>query len=225
MKKLLIVDDDNAMRGVMRARLSDTYEIFDTESPEQALALALEHRPDAVLLDLMMPMFSGFELCQSFHALSYTSYLPIFVISGAAGIKYKERCDSLGVTDYFEKPVDFKKLKEKLAAELQNSRPERRAVVRVRMRLTLRLRGTDANGKPFDDLAETEDVSTDGFLCTCALFLVKGIVADVFLTGKGKEDQYVGRGCVVRKESSAATWQRYGFQFEETTEDWVLRNS
>ena len=134
MKKLLIVDDDSAMRGLMRARLSDTYEIFDTESPEQALALALEHRPDAVLLDLMMPKFSGFELCQSFHALSYTSYLPIFVISGAAGNKYKEQCDKLGVADYFDKPVDFKKLKERLAAELQTSRPERRAEARVRMR-------------------------------------------------------------------------------------------
>jgi len=82
MRKLLIVDDDSAMRGLMRMRLSDSYEIFDTEDPEQALALALEHKPDAVLMDLMMPKFSGFELCQSFHSLSYTSYLPIFVITG-----------------------------------------------------------------------------------------------------------------------------------------------
>jgi DNA-binding NarL/FixJ family response regulator len=41
----------------MPARLSDTYEVFDTESPEQAIALALEHRPDAVPLDLMMAKF------------------------------------------------------------------------------------------------------------------------------------------------------------------------
>jgi DNA-binding response OmpR family regulator len=57
------------MRGLMRARLSDRYEVFDTESPEQTIALALEPRPDAVLLDPMMPKFSGFELCQNFHAL------------------------------------------------------------------------------------------------------------------------------------------------------------
>jgi len=42
------------------------YEVIDTQDPEQALGLALEHKPDAILLDLMMPKFSGFELCQSF---------------------------------------------------------------------------------------------------------------------------------------------------------------
>src|ERR1700675_3407701 len=225
MKKLLIVDDDRAMRCLMRARLSDTYEVFDTESPEQALALALQHRPDAVLLDLMMPKFSGLELCQSFHALSYTSSLPIFVISGAAGSKYKDQCDSLGVADYFEKPVDFKKLRERLAAELEKRRPERRGEVRLRTRVILRLRGTDTNGKAFEGLAETEDVSPNGFLCTSSLFLVRGGVAEVFLTDKGKKDRYVGRGRVVRKEAFVGAWRRYGFQFEEMTNDWVLRKS
>jgi CheY-like chemotaxis protein len=86
------------------------------ESPGQAIALALEHRPDAVLLDRMMPKVSGFELRPGFHALAYTCYVPIFVGSDAAGNKYKEQCDSLGVADYFETPVDSKKLKERLAA-------------------------------------------------------------------------------------------------------------
>src|SRR5579871_894746 len=143
MKKLLIVDDDTALRGMMRMRLSDTFEVFDTEDPEQALALALEKKPDAILLDLMMPKFSGFELCQSFRALTYTSYLPIFVISGQSGAKYKEHCDQLGVAGYFEKPIDFKKLKERLAVELEHNRPERRSEVRVRMRVPLRVKGID----------------------------------------------------------------------------------
>jgi hypothetical protein len=91
------------------------------------------------------------------------------------------------------------------------------------MRLALRLRGTDANGKCFGGLAETEDVSTGGFLCICSLFLAKGVVAEVFLTAKGTKDQYVGFGRVVRREVCDASWQQYGFQFEETTDDWVLR--
>ena len=48
-----------ATRGLTRARLSDTYEVFGTENREQAIALAPKHRPDVVLLDLMMPKFSG----------------------------------------------------------------------------------------------------------------------------------------------------------------------
>ena len=65
MPKILIVDDDDALRALMKMRLSDTYEVIDTGNPVQALGLALEHKPDAVLLDLMMPDTSGFELCQS----------------------------------------------------------------------------------------------------------------------------------------------------------------
>jgi len=160
-------------------------------------------------------------LCQSFHALSYTSYLPIFVITGEAGAKYREHCSSLGATDYFEKPIDFKRLKERLAVELQTTRPERRSEVRVRMRVPLRLRGTDANGKKFEELAETENVSASGFLCNCSLSLVKGAVLEVSLAGE--KDRYVGRAQVVRKDSPGAPWQRYGFHFEEKTGEWVLQ--
>src|SRR6202041_3483024 len=63
--RILIIDDDETMRGLLRDRLEDAYQIFDTGDPEQAIALALEHKPDGVLLDLMMPNFSGFEVCQT----------------------------------------------------------------------------------------------------------------------------------------------------------------
>ena len=131
MQRILIVDDDESMRGLLRARLSDTYDIIDTANPEQALGLALEHKPEAIFLDLMMPKFSGFELCQSLRSVSYTSRIPIFVISGEAGITHRQHCEDLGATAYFEKPVDFIKLKERLAVEIHTKSVERRAHVRV----------------------------------------------------------------------------------------------
>lgn len=221
MQKILIVDDDPAMRGLLRKRLADTYEIIDTGNPEQALGLALEHKPDAILLDLMMPKCSGFELCQSFHSLSYTGLIPIFVITGESAAKYKEHCENLGATGYFEKPVDFTELKRRLAAELSNKRPERRSGVRVRMRVTLKLRGTDTAGKAFEELTTTENVSAEGFLCNCAHSLVKDAIVEVFLAGA--TERYVGRARVVRQEAPGAPWQRYGFQFQEKTLEWVLQ--
>jgi DNA-binding response OmpR family regulator len=89
-QKILIVDDDPQLVSLHRMRLEDRYEIIDTSEPEEALGLALEHKPGAILLDLMMPKFSGFELCQSLHSLSYTSLIPIFVITGESAAKYKE---------------------------------------------------------------------------------------------------------------------------------------
>ena len=223
MPKLLIVDDDESVRGLLRLRLSDTYQIVDTGDPEQALGLALEHKPDAILLDLMMPGFSGFELCQSFHSLSYTSRIPIFVITGEAGTKYKEHVESLGAKGYFHKPVDFAALKATLAAELKGKQAERRAHKRVQMRVSLKLRGTDANGKAFEESTTTENVSAGGFLCNCVAPLVKGATVEVFLMSGGVE-RHAGRAHVVRKESTGSAWQRFGFQFDQTTSDWVLQD-
>src|SRR5437868_15159717 len=112
MKKLLIVDDDDALRGMIRRRLSSAYAVFDTREPEQALALALEHKPDAVLLDLRMPKHDGFELFRNFRTLSYTSNLPIFVITGESG-SYRKELEIMGAAGYFEKPIDFVALKKR----------------------------------------------------------------------------------------------------------------
>lgn len=221
MPKLLVVDDEPGMRNLMRKRLADSYEVIETGDPEQALGLALEHKPDAILLDLMMPKFSGFELCQSLHSLSYTGLIPIFVITGESAAKYKEHCHNLGAAAYFEKPVNFAELKRVLAEHMQNKRVERRPCVRVRMRVALKLKGVDANGKPFEELTTTENVSAEGFLCNCTQTLVKDAEVEVFLTGAS--ERYVGRARAVRKEAPGAPWQRYGFHFKEKNEEWVLQ--
>lgn len=221
MLKVLIVDDDEAMLGLVRLRLAGTYETIETNDPEQALALALEHKPAAILLDLMMPKFSGFELCQSLHSLSYTSTIPIFVISGESGAKYKQYCENLGARGYFQKPVDFAALKAALDTEIRSKQPERRAHVRIRMRVILKLRGTDINGKPFEESTSTENVSGGGFLCQCTASLARGATVEVLL--QGEQDRYAGCAQVVRQESPGAPWQRYGFQFKEVTSDWVLQ--
>ncbi len=221
MQKILIVDDDQAMRNLMKIRLADTYEVINTGDPERAIGLTLEHKPDAILLDLMMPKFSGFELCQSLRSLSYTALIPIFVITGESGAKYKEHCQNLGATGYFEKPVDFKELKNRLSVELQEKKPERRAHVRVRMRIALKLRGTDASGRQFEEITSTDNVSAGGFLCNCMSSLLKDTIVDVILASGA--ERFVGRARVVRKESSGTPWQRYGFQLKEKTQDWVLQ--
>jgi len=221
MQKLLLVDDDKQMLALHRMRLSDAYEIIETESPEEALGLALEHKPVAILLDLMMPKFSGFELCQSFHSLSYTSLIPIFVITGESAAKYKAHCEELGARAFFEKPVDYKELKRQLALELETGRTERRRHVRVRMRVILKLRGANSQVENVEVLVATENVSAGGFLCSCPVSLSVGAVVDVFLMGGAS--RLAGRARAVRVESPGTTWQRYGFQFLETTSDWILR--
>ncbi len=223
MDKILLVDDDDAMRGLMKMRLSDTYEAIDTGDPVQALELALQHKPRAILLDLMMPDCSGFELCQSFHNLSYTARIPIFVVTGQSAAKYREYMNTLGATGYFEKPIDFAKLKSRLASELQSRPQERRAHTRVKMHLIIKLKGTDARQRSFEQLTTTENVSAGGFLCPFPVELAEASKLQVFLTGAG-HDQYVGTVSVVRREAEGTPWQRYAFQFTEKTAEWILQD-
>jgi CheY-like chemotaxis protein len=222
-KTILIVDDDQDVRNLHALRLGDVYDVVQTEDPEEALGLALEHKPAAILLDLMMPRLSGFELCQTLHALSYTSLIPIFVISGESAGKYRNHCESLGATAYFEKPVDYKALKVRLSEELQSGQANRRGEVRLNMRVVLKLRGIDIAGKKFELTTVTENISPTGFLCPCSASLKHGLPLDIFLVTD--TERFVGRAQPVRIESRGAPWQRYGFQFSESNDDWILRSA
>lgn len=221
MRKILVIDDDPAVRAMHSARLSDLYQIIETGDPEQALSMALEHKPAAILLDLMMPNCSGFELCQCLHSLSYTSMIPIFIITGESKEKYKVHCESLGAQHFFEKPIDYKELKARLSAAVQASQPDRRAHVRVQVRVFLLLRGTEASGNRFEASATTDNVSAGGFLCSCTSPLQKDAIVDVFLVAP--QERFAGRARVVRRESPNAPWQQYGFQFTELTGEWILQ--
>jgi CheY-like chemotaxis protein len=221
MGKLLVVDDDDALRRLMRLELSDAYEIIDSGEPEQGLALALEHRPEAILLDLRMPKYSGYELLQTFTSFSRTQMIPVIIVSGEAGGQTKEHCKQLGAAGYFEKPIDFDALR---ACLTQNAKPLRtppRSEVRVRLRVPLKLRGTDSHGKKFSEVAATENVSQSGFLCGCTADLAGGSIVDVYLTTSGED--FVGKAKIIHVDSKGAPLRRYGCTFIEKTGPWVLQ--
>jgi response regulator RpfG family c-di-GMP phosphodiesterase len=222
MLKLLIVDDDDGMRGLMKKRLSATYEIIETGHPTQAVELALSHKPDAILMDLTMPTLSGFELCRGLHDLSYTSRIPIFVVSGESDTRCREHCARLGAVDYFLKPVDFTRLQSRLLEEVQRQRPERRRSARVQMKVALQLHGVDIHRKEFQELTNTDNVSLDGFLCQCSAALSQNSTVEVFLA-TGTEYRYVGTVRVARRQDPDTPWQRYGFEFKTKTAHWVLQ--
>jgi len=221
MPLILVIDDDEAMRDILRARLEDKYRVIATGDPEQAIALTLEHKPDAVLLDLLMPKFSGFEVCQTLNALSFTQKIPIFIMSGEPAPKHKSFCQNLGASEYFEKPIDFDVLRTRLAAAIGRATPERRTEARIRLHATLKLRGKDSSGRGFEAFVTTENVSVNGFLCVCTTELAKGADVDVFLFGDG--EHFVGTANVVRTEMKSTPYPRYGFRFSKKPTDWVLQ--
>jgi len=221
MGKLLLVDDDEALRGLMRLELSDAFELIDSGEPEQGLALALEHKPDAILLDLRMPKYSGYELLQMFTALSHTQKIPVIIVSGEAGGQTKELCKQLGAAAYFEKPIDFDALRTCLKQIANNGRYIPRAEVRVQLRIVLKLRGADSRGKKFEEIVTTENVSLSGFLCGCTANLPVDSILDVYLTGSG--ENYVGKAKIAHSSSKGPPLRHYGCRFVEKSGPWVLQ--
>lgn len=221
MGRILVVDDDESVRKMVRFRLSGTHEVVDTASPEEALALALQHKPDAILLDLQMPQYSGFELCQTFSGLSFTQLIPIFIISGESAANTKDFCRSLGAKGYFQKPIDFDALESQIARVMSAQKQERRSEVRVRLRAPIVLRGVDASGKEFDLLTHTDNVSKSGFLCTCPHKLDTDSLVKVFLVNEARD--YAGLAHAIRVEWEGTPGQRYAFRFTEKSGSWLLQ--
>ena len=221
MIKLLVVDDDEALRRLMRLELSDAYEIIDSGEPEQGLAFALENRPDAILLDLRMPKYSGYELLQTFTSFSRTQMIPVVIVSGEAGGQTKEHCKQLGAAGYFEKPIDFEALRACLQQIAKKSRYVPRAEVRVRLSVGLKLRGINNPGRTVEEVATTENVSLSGFLCTCRAEWSNGSVVDVYLMSG--QEEYVGKAKLIHRDTKVGSLHRCGWQFIEKSGPWVLQ--
>lgn len=221
MGKVLVVDDDEALRRLMHLELDGVYEIIDSGEPEHGLALALEHKPDAIVLDLRMPKYSGYELLQTFTSFSHTQKIPVIIVSGEAGGQTKEHCKQLGAAGYFEKPIDFDGLRECLKHVANKRRHTPRSEVRVRLRVALKLKGTDGRGRTFEELATTENVSLSGFLCRCNTELPGNSTLDVYLSRNAEE--YVGKARIVHSGSNGKSSWHYGCRFIEKTGPWVLQ--
>lgn len=212
MPRILIVDDDDAYRSVIKDHLSSLYEIIDTPFPEDALVIAVEQEPAAVLMDLSMPGLSGFELCQTLSSLSFTQRIPIFIITGQDE-RNKIFCQNLGAAGYFTKPVDFARLKAELASAVGSTKIQRRRDLRVQIRLPLMLRGKKKDGTDFESRVTTENMSSSGFLCACPSSLEEITSVEVCLCGEREHRLGDARLVRVAVPDALHPERRYGFQF------------
>jgi hypothetical protein len=83
------------------------------------------------------------------------------------------------------------------------------------------LRGTDSQGRKLEEVATTENVSLNGFLCTCAAEFTTNSILDVYMTSYGED--YVGKAKVVHSDFKAAPLRHYGCRFLQKTGPWVLQ--
>lgn len=103
-KKILLVEDDEALSAVYKSRLElEGFETRTVNNGEDALAAALDFRPDLILLDAMMPKISGFDVLDILRNTHETSDIRVVMLTALSQQKDKERAESLGVNDYLVK--------------------------------------------------------------------------------------------------------------------------
>jgi DNA-binding response OmpR family regulator len=103
-KRILLVEDDDALANVYVTRLqAEGFDVRRVVNGEDALAAALAYRPDLVLLDVMMPKVSGFDVLDILRNTPETAGLKIIMLTALSQDSDKQRAASLGVNDYLVK--------------------------------------------------------------------------------------------------------------------------
>lgn len=103
-KKILLVEDDDALASVYQTRLeAEGFNIRRVPNGEDALASAIEYKPDLILLDVMMPKVSGFDVLDILRNTPETTNVKIIMLTALSQDSDKERAQSLGVDDYLVK--------------------------------------------------------------------------------------------------------------------------
>jgi len=121
--RLLVVDDDRAVRDALRRALTLAgYAVECAEGGAEAIELVAEELPDAVVLDVGMPEIDGLEVCRRLRLLG--NRVPILMLT--ARVEVSDRIAGLdaGADDYLVKPFDVEELKARLRALLRRSQDE-----------------------------------------------------------------------------------------------------
>lgn len=152
--RVLIVEDDQALSEVLLYNLQQAgYRVATAPEGQQALHLAETFRPDLILLDLMLPLVDGIEVCRRLRSRPQTRDALILMLTAKADEADQLRGFSAGADDYVTKPFSVQVLQQRVAALLRRGRGTSQAdetvecydvlVDRVRFRAT-------AGGEPLN---------------------------------------------------------------------------
>jgi len=127
---LLLVDDEATNLQVLRQILQDDYRLLYAKDGEKALELAQANPVELILLDIMMPAMTGYEVCRKLKAMPQTAAIPVIFVTALADVKDEAEGFDAGAVDYITKPVSPPIVRARVrthlslvdAAELRRSR-------------------------------------------------------------------------------------------------------
>jgi DNA-binding response OmpR family regulator len=123
MISVLVVDDDAVVRELLRMNFElEGHAVLEAADGESAIATVRDQRPDAVLLDVMMPAPNGFEVCAALRADPSTAAIPVILLTARALSADRVRGHDAGADAYVTKPFDPLELVELVEGLVARSR-------------------------------------------------------------------------------------------------------
>ncbi len=116
---ILVVDDDARNRALLRAHLQDHHEVVEAVDGRSAIALVEQRPVDLVLLDVMMPGMSGFDVCREIKRRAGESFLPVLLLTALSEQEDRNEGLGAGADDFLTKPVNRRELLLRVEAFLR----------------------------------------------------------------------------------------------------------
>jgi len=118
-RKILLVDDDEAVLDYLQAKMAARFDIVSTKAPENVLELAREHRPDLILCDVDMPELDGGDVSSALFADDEVRHIPLlFLTAVASASEIKRLAGQLGGRPAVSKSDPLPKLIERIESIL-----------------------------------------------------------------------------------------------------------
>ncbi|ATC94150.1 response regulator [Pseudoalteromonas tunicata] len=115
---LLLVDDEPVNLRILKQLLHPDYQLIFAKHGEEALKLALQERPDLILLDIMMPDMTGFEVCQQLKQRPETQAIPVIFVTALSEEHDEAAGFAVGAVDYITKPISTAVVKARIKTHL-----------------------------------------------------------------------------------------------------------
>lgn len=130
---LLLVDDEPTNLQVLRHTLQNDYRLLFAKQGQAALELVAKDRPDLILLDIMMPGLSGYEVCQQLKENPLSQSIPVIFITALSDAENEQKGLEMGAVDYISKPFNPHIVKARVRTHLSLVRADEISKTRLQI--------------------------------------------------------------------------------------------
>jgi len=130
MAKILLVEDDPVSVAIVKNRLKEKkYQVIVALSGEEGIKLAREHKPDLILMDMLLPGMHGLEATIQLKKDPETKDIPIFAVTAMNLPEFEEACYQDGICVFIKKPYDFKELLNRIEQYTVRKKAKRKILI------------------------------------------------------------------------------------------------